>query len=125
MVDLWLQQQPTGAVFETPNGFSGNTEYYTLHNQQPSVLGYGTFPPPLYFEVRGTLNNFPSDSAIEVLQRWQTSYIVVDKYTMHAQYGGNLWWQQFLDDDPRLQLLYDDDFHRVYGLWHVPYRNIW
>jgi hypothetical protein len=113
-VDLWLGRQPgAGAVAEVPNGIGAVSVYYTLFTGKPTILGQGIFAPSLWRESRDLLYDFPKESAIRLLQRWGTDYIIVDAAAMARERSD---WQARAASNPLLAEVYRDDGYSVYQL---------
>jgi hypothetical protein len=113
-VDVWLQAQPgNGAVIQLPNGFGGTNTYYTLHTGKPVNIGFGTFRPPFYEEGLETLERFPDISALRLMQRWETDYIIVDDAAMSQRMPN---WEEKLRAQPLVTEVYHGEGYSVYRL---------
>ena len=80
-VDLWLAQQPKGAVVEMPiqESVQPLQRYYATVHQQPSVLGPTgmSFTPATLSERRERLKSFPDADSLAALREYQAAYILV------------------------------------------------
>lgn len=113
-VDLWLRAQPgRGAVAELPIEPGGIDVYSSLVHQRPSNSWYGTFFPPLYSENLPALQTFPSRRALQVLQRWQTEYVVVEEGLLQNNFPD---WQAAIERLNSFELMYRQDGYSVYRL---------
>jgi hypothetical protein len=114
-VDLWLREQPgSGGVVHMPHDYGEPREYYTLlFSGKPTNQGSGKFLPSAYREGVTTLDSFPAASALRLMQRWATDYIVVDEAGMDLLAPG---WRGELDAEPLLTKLYEEGGYRVYRL---------
>lgn len=82
-VDLWLAARPDrSAAIELPVMLTGSSVFYASYQGRPSSVWYGTFPPPLYAEGQGMLLSFPSQRAVNLLERWGVRYIIVNEASM-------------------------------------------
>lgn len=113
-VDRWLGAQPgQAAVIELPTTPGGTDVYYASYQGRPSSMWYGTFDPPLYAEGQVALASFPSRRALELLERWQTGYVIVDE---QALAGSAPDWQARIAGLPQLVQIYREDGYSVYAL---------
>ena len=83
-VDVWLSEQPLGALVEYPLALSGPGMYHTIAHGKPIVSGYGTFVPQHYQAAEPVLQNFPSAESLALLRAWGIRYVLVDS----GRYGG-------------------------------------
>jgi hypothetical protein len=84
-VDLWLANQPYGAIAELPldDGLRPKTGYYATVHQQASVLGpVGGFFPAALDERRDRLESFPDVKSVDALIEYGVTYLLVhtDRY---------------------------------------------
>lgn len=111
-VDLWIGQQPgSGAVVQIPNGFGGQSEYYSLFTGKPTNQGTGKFPPPAFREGQNRLLGFPDVSSRRLFQRWGTEYIIIDQQAMDLEYPR---WRERLPEFPEFREVYRDEVYIVY-----------
>jgi hypothetical protein len=79
--DMWLAQQPGGAVVELPleQTFRSIQDYYKTVHGHPTVFGPvgDGFMPPILWERRVALADFPSDASIEALRTWKVAYVLL------------------------------------------------
>jgi hypothetical protein len=87
--------------------------YYSLFTGKPANQGQGKFPPSLYREGRDLLDDFPKESAVRLLQRWQTDYIVVDEAAFDQTAPG---WRARLAAQPLIDEVYHQGGYRVFRL---------
>ncbi len=114
MLDQWLSQQPgNGAVIELPMVFNPSSLYYTLFSEKPINGGYGTFEPLFYKEGLPILRRFPHVSAIDLMRRWQTEYVIVNEYEMNHSVTN--WEAQFVETS-LLDLVHSSEGFRVYQI---------
>ena len=90
-VDAWLaQHDPQALIIQMPvlSALSGPQMFYTRYHQHPIVGGYGTYLPLLFNRQYPELQQFPSDSSLDLLQHWGcdvdrtacgVKYILVDE----------------------------------------------
>jgi hypothetical protein len=122
-VDLWIGQQPgSGAVVQIPNGFGGQSEYYSLFTGKPTNQGTGKFPPPAFREGQNRLLGFPDDSSRRLFQRWGTEYIIIDQQAMDLEYPS---WRERLADFPEFREIYRDEVYIVYHFAHSNEQAAW
>lgn len=81
-VDLWLAEQPDGALVQMP--FSESVDqvqlYYTLTSKKAFVGGFfNANQPAQYQAVRPILDQFPSHDSIITLRDLEVKYIVIDQ----------------------------------------------
>ncbi len=115
-LDAWLAQQPDqGALIHIPVGPSGIPAFYSLYNGKPINIWNGTFEPPIYSENVGALRSFPSPAALAVLERWGTSYVVVDERALNQLVPD---WQARIAELPELSLAYREGGASIYLLEH-------
>jgi hypothetical protein len=80
-VDRWMAAQPEKfTVMEYPiqnHAYSGPAMYSTRLNGKRIVMGYASFPPNLAYWP--TLSLFPAQVTLDLLQAWQTKYVLVDE----------------------------------------------
>jgi len=69
---------------------------------KPIAYGYDTFEPKAWKDARPALENFPSDSSLDVLGEWGVRYVVVSANAYGADWPGTL---EFLQSLPRLKYL--------------------
>jgi hypothetical protein len=111
-VDAWLGSQPgAGAVAEVPLQSGGASMYATLFTGKPTNQGTGKFPPSAYREAHNRLRSFPGDSALRLMQRWGTRYMIVHDAGLAAL---NPQWREQAARDPRLREAYHDGTYSVY-----------
>jgi hypothetical protein len=117
-VDRWLREQPgTGSVVHLPHHGTGPNEFYTLlFSDKPVSQGHGKILPAVYREGIQLLERFPAESALRLMQRWQTDYLVIDIRAMDQQQPG---WQAEIDPHPLLRQVYNDGQYQVYWLIRV------
>jgi hypothetical protein len=94
-VDRWLAEQPGKfPVMEYPipeHAYSGPAMYSTRFTGKQIIMGYASNPPNLrYFQ---TLSTFPSPASLDLLQQWETRFVLVDE-TLYKN-GSEFWnlWQ--------------------------------
>ncbi|MFZ3377861.1 MAG: hypothetical protein WA183_20125, partial [Chthoniobacterales bacterium] len=104
-VDRWLAAQPGKfPVMEYPipeHAYSGPAMYSTRLTGQQTIMGYGSNPPNLpYFE---TLSTFPSPQALDLLQQWETKFVLVDEKLYQG--GSEFWalWQTWQSLEPAIR----------------------
>jgi hypothetical protein len=80
-VDLWLANQPDGAMVELPveDGLHPLKGYYATIHQQPTIFGPFplTFVPPVFLERIERLDSFPDAGSLGALQDYGTTYVVI------------------------------------------------
>jgi hypothetical protein len=114
-VDAWLARQPGGQLWAAlPDQLAGYQEWYARANQQPLLVGYGTFVPTgWYAAVVRPLRDFPAPDALHVLRLQQVRLVVIDRAALDRERPG---WDAVVAATPGLALVYDDATHRVYRL---------
>lgn len=113
-VDVWLGAQAgPGAAIELPPLASGTDVFYASYQGRPSSVWYGTFTPPLYAENEAALDSFPGARALDVLERWQVRYVIVDERAMAAGRPG---WEAELAAAGALEQAFRQDGFSVYVL---------
>jgi hypothetical protein len=79
-VDLWLAQQPAGAVVELPVDQATRPlqDYYKTVHGKPTVFGPigDGFMPPILTERREILTAFPTARGVAALREWGTRYVL-------------------------------------------------
>ena len=79
--DVWLAQHPGGAVVELPleQTFRSVQDYYKTVHGHPTVFGPvgDGFMPPILWERRVALADFPSDASIAALHEWKVAYVLL------------------------------------------------
>jgi hypothetical protein len=79
-VDLWLAQHPGGAVVELPldQTFRSYQDYYKIVHGHPTAFGPigDGFLPPLLWERRAALLDFPSAASLAALHDWKVEYVL-------------------------------------------------
>ncbi|MFN2136696.1 MAG: hypothetical protein ACK2UK_12120 [Candidatus Promineifilaceae bacterium] len=78
-VDAWLADQPQQSVimeYPTWYSFEGRSLYYMLAHEQKIAHGYSIFSPR-FLEPRATLDLWPADPAIDLLQSYGVHYVLV------------------------------------------------
>ncbi len=80
-VDLWLREQPVGAVVELPLAERPDLfqEYYATIHRQPTILGPSelAFPPAELGVRMARLAAFPDASSMDALREYETAYLLV------------------------------------------------
>lgn len=114
-VDVWVRQQPgSGAVTHMPMTVPEPREYYTLlSSDKPVNQGHGKFPPSFYREGRDIFYRFPAESALRLMQRWQTDYIIVDEAALQPIAPD---WRATLTAQPLVTEVYRQGGYSVYRL---------
>jgi hypothetical protein len=111
----FLAAQPEGLIMQMPleSSQSGPALWQEVYYGKPIAYGFDTFEPPEWAPVRDRLEQFPADSALDVLRDWGVRYIVVS-----ANAYGEDWANEKagLDSNPRLKLLITNIERRI---WHV------
>jgi hypothetical protein len=78
--DVWLAQHPGGAVVELPleQTLRSVQDYYKTVHGHPTVFGPigDGFIPPLLWERRAPLLDFPSSASIAALRDWKVAYVL-------------------------------------------------
>jgi hypothetical protein len=77
-VDVWLSEQPQGALVEFPLTLSGPPMYHSITHGKRIVTGYGTFVPLHFQEAEPVLRGFPSTESLSLLESWGVRYILVN-----------------------------------------------
>jgi hypothetical protein len=120
-VDRWLAaQEERGTLIQMPlaAALSGPQMYYSMFNGQRMAGGYGTYFP-IIFEARyPELQEFPADSALDLLEKWGEGsggevgidYILIDEADIPLD---DPLWQQIAGQD-RLHHLVTIDGVSVY-----------
>jgi hypothetical protein len=91
-VDRWLAAHPEKfTIMEYPipdHAYSGPAMYSTRLNGKRIVMGYASYPPNLqYF---GTLSLFPAGETLDLLEGWDTKFVLVDENLYRS---GSEFWQ--------------------------------
>ncbi len=83
----WLAQQPQQTIVElpiAPSRYDETTyptlagyEYYATYHRQPTVNGYSSFSPPLYFELIDVVASFPDLRSLSFLRGEGVRYAIV------------------------------------------------
>lgn len=104
-VDRWLAAQPGKfAVMEYPipeHAYSGPAMYSTRYTGHQIIMGYASNPPNApYFP---TLSTFPSPQALDLLQQWETKFVLVDEKLYQG--GSEFWalWQTWQSLEPAIR----------------------
>lgn len=119
-VDLWLGEQPgNGAVIQMPKPPDGTSEYYSLFTHKPTISWHGAFEPLLVQENKGTFDFFPKENVIKLLQRWQTTYIIVDEAALKQRQAA---WKMLITRSPSLKRVYQDQVYSVYQMTNAATR---
>lgn len=91
LVDAWLAGQPGQfAVMEYPipsHGYSASAMYSRRLTGKPIVMGYASYPPNSW--AWETLSLFPTSETLDLLQRWNVKYVLVDE-PLYQQ--GSVFW---------------------------------
>jgi hypothetical protein len=81
-VDYWLAEQPgQGAVIQFPFDLIQDQDqiYNTLIHGKPFVGGFfNAFPPEQYLRIKPTLDQFPENSSIDLLEFLDVEYVIVN-----------------------------------------------
>jgi hypothetical protein len=116
-VDVWLAEQPFGAVLELPlDQFSQRLSVYArAEHRQPLVLGLrGSFPPPVDGERRAIIEQLPAPEAVQALCEWGTRYVVLNMRRMTRE--EQIRWAETMEAMPVARLAGEWDLVRGYVL---------
>jgi hypothetical protein len=79
--DVWLARHPGGAVVELPleQTFRSVQDYYKTVHGHPTVFGPvgDGFRPPILWERRSAVLDFPSSASIAALREWKVAYVLL------------------------------------------------
>ena len=83
----WLAKQPNEPIVElpiAPSRYNETTyptlagyEYFATYHHHPSVVGYSSFTPPLYFTLIDRTASFPNLRSLSFLQGEGVRYVIV------------------------------------------------
>jgi len=104
-VDRWLADQPEQSVIiEYPLQYTmkGQSLFYSISHRQKTVHGYSIIPPAAFSEMLPILNEWPGESALDLLEQIGVRYVLVHAFQGDDFERTNL---PVLEHIPRLKLL--------------------